>query len=167
MYTIQRVVVYKDYQGMIYSFFKFIKGNITRTLKVLAPVIIGVILLLLNLFAFNNVLEEFLPTLLVQFIFYIQLFVLYYLIGFLLHTSILLASTKEANLKEIYFIIFQRMNLNPIRNFFGIFAFFMVIFLSLFRVDYFYLILFPIALIAFYITVLPLIEDDFKKDKIE
>lgn len=159
MNYIKRMLTYKEYEGIVFTYFSYIKGNIGNSFKAITPIILVIILLLLNLFSFNSILIEYFPLIMVQIIFYIQLFIVYYLIGFLLHVSIILTNNKKLTLKEIYFNSFLKMNLNPIRNFFGILSLFISIYLSLYLVSYAYLIFIPIGLLVFYIIVSPIIKE--------
>ncbi|MCF7925065.1 MAG: hypothetical protein K9L26_00825 [Candidatus Izimaplasma sp.] len=155
----RRLVHYNEFNGVLYSFFTFIKGNVFRTLKVLYPLTIFILLLLFNIFYFNEILIGAYPDYINGIILVAQFLLLYQLLGVLFISSLMLTAVDEnRKIKDYYFYAFILFNANPIRSFLAILSTLVSIGLIFQTTQIAFFLFLPLGIILFYIVYVDVFE---------
>jgi len=163
LYYLRRMYLYREFTGIIYNYAHFIRGNILSSIKILFPLVLFIGFLLLSIFYYNRVMIELFHPFLVILIFVVQAFMLYQAVGVMLVSAILYAQFKEKHHDETptYALLnkgFIILNAHPVRGFLSIISLIMGTVFIIRLVPFFYLIVLPIGLFAFYVVFSDVIE---------
>lgn len=152
MNYIRRFYVYEEYDGIMVTFVRFVRGKIWYSFTVLFPLVVLSIFLLATLLVFNEILIDSFPVFVIYVIHGVQLFALYQLIGIMLHSAIWISKTQQYSIKEVYVHGFLVFNLHPIRSLFSMISLIVISILLLVYIDFTYLLFLPVGLFGFYIV---------------
>lgn len=158
-YILRKIIKHKEYESIIFDYFRFVRKNIIKSLMVgILPLIISIIIVL-TVFLVNPMMVEITSMDLVMGIQVVQLIVLYILFSVLSISLIQIAhSIKKDNMIVLRdsFLIFFAKPLRPIIAFASIFIF--GYYLYNFIEIYFIVFSIPILYSLYYIIIYPNID---------
>ncbi len=159
----RRFYIFKEYKGILFTFFTFTKGRVIKSFQVLFPIIIMIAFLLLNMFYYNEILEFYFNPYIISVILLIQLLMLYQLFGILLISALQLTVSFDKKKRDIYKISFLMLNSHFIRGFLSVLSSIAFMILLLETSQLIILIFLPTSLFGFYIVFSDIFESEVKK----
>lgn len=150
--------MYREFNGIIYNFLRFIKGNIWLSIKLLYPLVIFVVLLVLSITYYNQIIFELVDPFFIWFVYVVQAFMLYQAIGVMLVSAIIFGKNPNEPTTAILNKAFIIFNAHPIKGILSMLSLVMGALFVIWVVPFAYMIVFPISLFLFYVVFSDVIE---------
>jgi len=158
LYIVRRMYLYREFNGIIYNFIYYMKGNILATIKLIYPLIIFVILLVFSITYYNQIVFEMIDPFFVWLIYIIQAFMLYQAVGVMLISAILYTKNNTESPTAILNKAFIIFNAHPIKGVLSMISLVMGTVFVIYVIPYAYMLFLPISLFMFYVVFSDVIE---------
>ncbi|MFW5895025.1 MAG: hypothetical protein ACOCU0_03750 [Bacillota bacterium] len=160
LYYLRRMYRYREYTGIIYNYTNFIRGNVLKTIKLLYPLALFIVLLLFSLFYYNRIILDLFHPYFILAITLVQAFMLYQALGVMLVASILYIRNEKASVGTLLNKAFIIFNAHPFRGLLSMASLAMggVFVVMVFPIAY--LILLPLILFMFYVVYSDVVEQE-------